>query len=103
MKRRHDQKRKTKSTTTVRRRRSSHPRPLLRSIANETEFADLRSRLGVSRSIFARLVGASERSLADWETGRKPASVTALRALRQARTIYDTATKVMKADFVGAW
>lgn len=65
--------------------------------------AELRAKLGISRALFSRMVGASERSVASWETGRGPTSRAALQAVGHAQRIYDTASRVMKSSYVGTW
>jgi len=64
--------------------------------------AELRARLGLTRPIFARLAGASERTVADWEhaEGPKPGSE---RALREIRSVVEACERVMKPEFVGRW
>ena len=62
----------------------------------------LRTDLGLSRSEFARLVGASERSIAAWEEGDEPGEAHS-RLLRQVQRIFEAASKVMKPDFIGTW
>jgi len=69
----------------------------------EPSVAELRANLGLSRALFSRMVGASERSVASWETGRGPSSRAALQAVGHARRIYETASRVMKPAYVGTW
>jgi transcriptional regulator with XRE-family HTH domain len=63
---------------------------------------DLRRRLNLSRRMFARLAGYSERAVADWENGKQPASGNLAR-LTQAKRLYDALAKVMEPDTVGNW
>jgi len=65
--------------------------------------AELRAKLGLSRALFSRMVGASERSVASWEAGRGPASRAAQQSLEHALRIYETAARVMKPSYVGTW
>ncbi len=76
-------------------RRAPVPQPL--------SVAELRANLGLSRALFSRMVGASERSVASWETGRGPSSRAAKQAVGHAQRIYDTASRVMKSTYVGTW
>ena len=62
----------------------------------------LRKDLGVTRGQFARLVQASERSIAKWEHGEPPGPPHAS-LLSQLQRIYETASKVMKPSYVGPW
>ena len=62
----------------------------------------LRNDLGLSRAEFARLMGASERSLSDWESGEEPRQAHA-RLLTQLLRLHATASTVMKPEFVGTW
>ena len=62
----------------------------------------LRTKLGLGRVEFGRLIGASERSIADWERGESPRQAHA-RLLSQLERVYATASKVMKPEFIGTW
>lgn len=62
----------------------------------------LRTDLGLSRAEFARLLGASERSLSDWESGEAPRQAH-LRLLAQLERLRETAAKVMQPEFIGTW
>ena len=63
---------------------------------------DLRASLGVSRKIFSRLVGFSERSIADWEAGKSLAPGSQAR-MREIARLYAALAKVMEPNFVGKW
>jgi DNA-binding transcriptional regulator YiaG len=63
---------------------------------------DLRERFGVSRKIFSRVVGFSERAIADWEA-KKPQSEACLQRMREMARLQEALTGVMREDFVGAW
>ena len=62
----------------------------------------LRTDLGLSPATFARLLGASERSIRLWESGEEPGESHA-RHLTQLERICAAARKVMKPRFVGKW
>jgi len=65
--------------------------------------ADLRSRLRLARPLFSRLLGYSERAVADWEAGRKPPSAGAARRIEELRRLELQLARLMDADAVGAW
>ena len=63
---------------------------------------DIRSSLGVSRKIFSRLIGFSERSIADWEAGKSLAPGSQAR-MREIVRLHGALAKVMDPSFVGTW
>lgn len=63
---------------------------------------EIRSSLGVSRKIFSRLTGFSERSIADWESGKRLAAGSRSKMLEVTR-LYEVLTKVMDPASVGSW
>jgi transcriptional regulator with XRE-family HTH domain len=65
--------------------------------------ADLRSRLGLARPLFSRLLGYSERAVADWESGRKAPSAGAARRIEELRRLEHQLARLMDAKVVGAW
>jgi DNA-binding XRE family transcriptional regulator len=62
----------------------------------------LRTDLGLSPAAFARLLGASERSIRQWEDGDEPGEAHS-RLLKQLERIYLAAKKVMKPQSIGKW
>ncbi|MDX1963660.1 MAG: hypothetical protein SFX18_10935 [Pirellulales bacterium] len=62
----------------------------------------LRERLGVSRKIFSRVVGYSERAIADWES-EKPLSSACSQRFREMARLQEALAGVMREDFVGTW
>jgi len=70
--------------------------------SSESSSSALRAKLGLTRPVFARLAGVSERTVADWErtTEARPG---AERALREIRSVVDACERVMKPEFVGTW
>ncbi len=68
----------------------------------EWNVRDTRTKLGLSRKIFARLCGYSERSIADWEAGKGLAPGSQAR-MREIVRLYGALAKVMDPAFVGTW
>jgi DNA-binding transcriptional regulator YiaG len=62
----------------------------------------VRGRLGLSRRLFSRLTGFSERAIADWEGG-KPVSEPALRRIKELDRLRDRLIEVVSADAIPAW
>lgn len=62
----------------------------------------LRERFGVSRKFFSRVVGFSERAIADWEA-EKPLSDACLQRMREMSRLQEALAGVMRGDFVGTW
>jgi DNA-binding XRE family transcriptional regulator len=67
------------------------------------QIADIRAKLGLSRELFARLLGASVSSVAAWETGRREPSGAARRLLQVADRYPDQVLDVllMSAEEIG--
>ena len=62
----------------------------------------VRGRLGLSRKMFSRLAGFSERAIADWEGG-KPISEPGLRRIKELDRFRDRLSEVVAADFIPSW
>src|SRR3954449_2929152 len=62
----------------------------------------VRHRLGLSRKLFSRLAGFSERAIADWESG-KPVSEPGLRRIKELDRFRDRLSEVVAADAIPGW
>jgi transcriptional regulator with XRE-family HTH domain len=62
----------------------------------------VREDLGVSRRLFARLTGYSERAIAAWEAGRELSEASRQRIL-ETRRLEKALTRVMKPAAIAAW
>src|SRR5437588_11593746 len=62
----------------------------------------VRSRLGLSRKLFSRLAGFSERAIADWEGG-KPVSEPGLRRVKELDRFRERLSEVVAEDAIPAW
>ena len=62
----------------------------------------VRSRLGLSRKLFSRLAGFSERAISDWESG-KPVSEPGLRRNKELDRLRDRLTEVVKEEAIPGW
>jgi transcriptional regulator with XRE-family HTH domain len=62
----------------------------------------LRDALGLSRPVFARLMGCSERALANWEAGSPIQDIYKSR-LNELRKLYDELAEVVEPDGIGDW
>jgi transcriptional regulator with XRE-family HTH domain len=62
----------------------------------------VRGRLGLSRKLFSRLAGFSERAIADWEGG-KPVSEPGLRRIRELDRFRERLSEVVAVDAISAW
>ena len=73
-------------------------------VTRQTPFAvkALRLELGLSRRQFARLVAASERAVADWESDR-PISPVLQKGLRESERLCRALINIMKSEYVGEW
>jgi DNA-binding transcriptional regulator YiaG len=63
---------------------------------------DVRAALGISRRLFARLTGYSERAIAAWEAGRDLAEASRQRIL-ETRRLEKALARVMKPARIAAW
>lgn len=61
-----------------------------------------RSNLGVSRKIFSRMTGYSERAIADWEGGKSLSSKSRQRILEMQR-LYQALARVIRSDAIADW
>lgn len=63
---------------------------------------DVRSELGLTRRVFARLTGYSERAIAAWESGRAPGDAS-LQRMREMHRLCDALARVMKRAEISRW
>ena len=66
------------------------------------EVKHLRVLLKMPRPIFARLMGCSERALANWESGRPIQDIYKSR-LTELRKLYDELAEVTEPEGIGTW
>jgi DNA-binding XRE family transcriptional regulator len=62
----------------------------------------LRHELKLNRRLFSRLVGYSERTIADWEAGKELRGASRQR-LTEILRLQRALARVIKSDFVGTW
>jgi transcriptional regulator with XRE-family HTH domain len=74
----------------------------VRRPAESLSVSTVRSRLGLSRKLFSRLAGFSERAIADWESG-KPVSEPGLRRIKELDRFRDRLSEVVSADAIPSW
>lgn len=63
---------------------------------------ETRQNLGVSRKVFSRLTGFSERSIASWESGRPPSPQSEQRLL-EMRRLQEALARVMDSEEIPDW
>ena len=63
---------------------------------------ELRDALGLSRPVFARLMGCSERALANWEAGNPIQDIYKSR-LNELKKLYDELAEVVDPESIGGW
>src|SRR3954454_11866383 len=85
--------------------------PVVKKVATRTKAfqpappisaAAVRGRLGLSRKLFSRLAGFSERAIADWESG-KPVSEPGLRRIKELDRFRERLSEVVAEDAIPAW
>jgi DNA-binding transcriptional regulator YiaG len=64
--------------------------------------ADVRSGLGVTRELFARLTGFSVRAITGWEAGR-PISEPGLRRVKEMERLRAALAEGMREEFIPQW
>ena len=64
--------------------------------------ADVRSGLGVTRELFARLTGFSVRAITDWEAGR-PISEAGLRRVKEMERLRAALSEGLREEFIRQW
>jgi DNA-binding transcriptional regulator YiaG len=70
--------------------------------ARPLSVSTVRGRLGLTRKMFSRLAGFSERAIADWEGG-KPISEPGLRRIKEINRFRDRLSEVVAADAIPSW
>ena len=63
---------------------------------------ELRDLMGLPRPIFGRLMGCSERALANWETG-KPIQEIYKHRLNELRKLYTELADIVDSKSIGEW
>ena len=66
------------------------------------QVAALRCKLGLSRKVFSRLTGFSERAIAGWESGR-PFGVPGQRRIREIERFQERLAEVVRPEFIPEW
>lgn len=61
-----------------------------------------RRELGVTRKLFSRLTGFSERAIASWESGSQPSARSRQRIL-ELRRLEQALCRVMDPESIGVW
>ena len=64
--------------------------------------AEVRRKLGVSRKVFSRLTGFSERAIANWESGGRP-DEPGLRRIRETERFQARLAEVVEPAAIPAW
>jgi DNA-binding transcriptional regulator YiaG len=64
--------------------------------------AEVRRKLGLSRRVFSRLTGFSERAIANWESGGKP-DEPGLRRIRETERFQSRLAEVVEAKAIPDW
>jgi len=73
-----------------------------RTEASGVDVAALRKTLGLTRKLFSRLTGYSERAIAKWE-GQEALADASRQRMREIQRLQQALASVMKPEFVGTW
>jgi DNA-binding transcriptional regulator YiaG len=99
-------KRKTPSTTRRTVARKAARPGAAAAVVHETSqpvFGTLRAALDLTRAQFSRLLGYSERALAEWESGSRHPTAPAVRSHRELERLIGALQAVMKPSYVRTW
>jgi hypothetical protein len=77
--------------------------PLNVPAAQDTDIRSFRTSLHMPRTVFARLIGRTERALSDWETGEKKPQDLGLQRVTELRRLVAALQILMPPDSVGSW
>src|SRR5206468_9283307 len=80
-------------------RKSRKPRPAPKAAAF---VAEVRKKLGVSRKVFSRLTGYSERAIANWERGDQP-DEPGLRRIRETERFQARLAELVRPEEIPQW
>jgi DNA-binding transcriptional regulator YiaG len=70
--------------------------------ASAQQVSDVRSALGVTRELFARMTGFSVRAISGWEAGR-PISEAGLRRIKEMQRLHEALAEGMRPEFIAQW
>lgn len=84
-------------------RKASEPiQAAFNAVSNAPSVAELRQSLGLTRKLFSRLTGYSERAIAEWETGKEQSDSSRQRLTEIVR-LQQALLTVIPAEQIGAW
>ena len=84
-------------------RKASEPiQTAFNAVSHAPSVAELRQSLGLTRKLFSRLTGYSERAIAEWETGKEQSDSSRQRLTEIVR-LQQALLTVIPAEQIGAW
>ena len=96
------------TTQTARTKKQAVPKKTTRRVAPPSSsstgdrIAKLRQKLGLSRKVFSRLTGFSERAIANWEAGDKP-DEPGMRRIRETERFQAKLAEVVRSEEIPQW
>src|SRR5262245_44375895 len=72
------------------------------AVTHGPSVAELRQSLGLTRKLFSRLTGYSERAIAEWESGKEQSDSSRQR-LMEIHRLREALTLVVPTEQVGSW
>ena len=83
--------------------KSSEPFPAaFKAVSHAPSVAALRQSLGLTRKMFSRLTGYSERAIAEWESGKEQSDSSRQR-LTEIHRLRQALAEVLPDDQIGPW
>lgn len=83
-------------------RSDTHHLAAFRSVSRTPSVASLRQSLGLTRKLFSRLTGYSERAIAEWESGKEQSDSSRQR-LTEIHRLQQALAEVLPPEEVGEW
>ena len=77
-------------------------RQAFQPISRSHDVASMRHSLGLTRKLFSRLTGYSERAIAEWESGKEQSDSSRQR-LTEIHRLQNALAEVMPPEQIGAW
>lgn len=73
-----------------------------KAVSHAPSVASLRQSLGLTRKMFSRLTGYSERAIAEWESGKEQSDSSRQR-MTEIHRLHQALVEVIPAEQVGIW
>jgi DNA-binding transcriptional regulator YiaG len=93
---------KTAKKTTRPAAPKAKPKKVVPAAKRASLAAEVRAKIGVSRKVFSRLTGYSERAIANWESGDAP-DAPGLRRIRETERFRERLAELVRPEEIPTW